>query len=393
MPRLRKGQVPGHRLHRASGLGHVVLAGRTHYTAAWGSPEADAAYDALVRRWLAGSRRPLPLPRTRSRAATIAELTRAYEAHVRGYYRKRGRITPFGRTAVAVMADWRALHGPLPLAELTRAHLKEMLAWWLATPRRDGRDGTLTRATINQRLKVLKAAIRWGADEWDGAAVPAAVVAEAAVVRPLARGRSRAAERPAIKPADPDALLAVLAWARPQLRAMLRVQRSTGMRPGELCALRPSDLDRSAEPWRYAIRPDHDKQAHTRLDVEPTPAVLFGPRARAALEPLLAATARPDMPVFRTRSGRQVTPKEYYFNLRYACRRAGVAPFSPQQLRHLRLTEIRATRARKQPVPSDDTPISPRPKSMPKGMMPWPARSRKDPVERRAAGRGGRSRP
>ena len=113
------------------------------------------------------------------------------------------------------------------------------------------------------------------------------------------------------------------------------------------------------------------------------------------LDAIAAATARPDMPVFRTRSGRQVTPKEYYFNLRYACRRAGVAPFSPQQLRHLRLTEVRAARGAEAARTLGRHARLATTEIYAERVMPWRVKSPKNRVERGASrpslrtGRGG----
>jgi integrase len=63
---------------------------------------------------------------------------------------------------------------------------------------------------------------------------------------------------------------------------MVRVQRLTGMRPAELCMLRPRDLDRSSDVWLY--RPaSHKTQHHGRDRV-----IFIGPQAQAVLLRYLA---------------------------------------------------------------------------------------------------------
>jgi integrase len=58
---------------------------------------------------------------------------------------------------------------------------------------------------------------------------------------------------------------------------MVRVQRLLGCRPGEVCMMRPSDIDRSAEVWEY--RPaSHKTEHHGRHRV-----IFIGPKAQEIL--------------------------------------------------------------------------------------------------------------
>ena len=68
----------------------------------------------------------------------------------------------------------------------------------------------------------------------------------------------------------------------PQVVAdMVRFQRLTGCRPGEVCQLRPMDLDRSGEVWQY--RPaSHKTEHHGRERV-----IFVGPKAQAVIRPYL----------------------------------------------------------------------------------------------------------
>ncbi len=58
---------------------------------------------------------------------------------------------------------------------------------------------------------------------------------------------------------------------------MLRLQRLTGMRPGELCAMRPADIDRADNVWKYTPIA-HKTEHHARSRV-----VHLGPRAQAII--------------------------------------------------------------------------------------------------------------
>src|SRR5262249_20749181 len=98
-----KGGVPGLRRHKPSGRAVVRLNGDDHYLGPWpdglkeAPPEARAAYDVLIARWLAGRREPLPPAEGEERrllgqagspagVPIVAELAVRYAGHARTYY-------------------------------------------------------------------------------------------------------------------------------------------------------------------------------------------------------------------------------------------------------------------------------------------------------------------
>ena len=62
---------------------------------------------------------------------------------------------------------------------------------------------------------------------------------------------------------------------------MIRFQRLTGCRPGEVCILRPCDVDTSGEVWAY--RPESHKTEHHGRDR----VIFLGPKAQDVLRPYL----------------------------------------------------------------------------------------------------------
>jgi integrase len=79
-----------------------------------------------------------------------------------------------------------------------------------------------------------------------------------------------------------DAMIdAVLPHLPAVVADMLRLQRLTGMRSGEVCQLRPAGIDRSGSEWTYT--PMTHKTEHHGRDR----AILLGPRAQAILAPYL----------------------------------------------------------------------------------------------------------
>jgi len=149
---------------------------------------------------------------------------------------------------------------------------------------------------------------------------------------------------------------------------MVRLQRLTGARPGEVCVLRPRDLDRTGDVWIY--RPEgHKTEHHDRERL-----VAVGPRAQELLAPYL--TREPEAFCFsaaetvrrarlrqqalrrangyvaakvqaREESAKEWAPADHYevasyrIAIRRACKTAGVAVWTPNQLRHTAATEIR----------------------------------------------------
>jgi len=71
----------------------------------------------------------------------------------------------------------------------------------------------------------------------------------------------------------------------PVVADMVRFQRLTGCRPGEVCAVRPRDVDQSGNVWEY--RPEsHKTEHHDRERV-----IFIGPRAQDVLRPYLLRPA------------------------------------------------------------------------------------------------------
>jgi len=62
---------------------------------------------------------------------------------------------------------------------------------------------------------------------------------------------------------------------------MIRFQRLTAARPGEVCNLRPIDIDRSKHVWRYI------PQTHKTEHFERQRVVFIGPQAQEVLAPYL----------------------------------------------------------------------------------------------------------
>jgi integrase len=139
------------------------------------------------------------------------------------------------------------------------------------------------RTLINHRLNRARRVFRWATAE---ELVPVTAYQSLRTLAALQKGRTEVRESEPVTPVDPTHVAAVLPCLSRHVRAMVELQRLTGMRPGEVCALTFAEVDRSAEMWIY--RPSQHKTAHRGKQR----AVPIGPKARA----LLLAFVQDDKP-------------------------------------------------------------------------------------------------
>lgn len=352
MPRLTR-KLPSYRKHKASGQAIVTIDGRDHYLGPHGSRASSREFDRLVQEWLARDRAP-----TGSAAAlTVAEVLARYWRHAKVYYAKDNR--PTGETAAVKVAlrYVRELYGPSPAEEFGPLALKAV--------RQKMVDAGLARTTINGLVARIRRMFRWAAGE---ELVDAQVWTALSSVEGLRKGKTTARETDPVLPIDAETVDATLPHLPEVIADMVRLQRVTGMRPGEVCGLRPCDLDRDGEVWLY--RPAEHKTAHRgRGRMIP-----LGPQAQAVLLRYLARCAedhcfRPldsearrrkaqhaerktplscgNRPGSRkTRRPRRPPGVRYDTNsygraIHRGCDKAGIPRWSPNRLRHAAATEIR----------------------------------------------------
>src|SRR5262249_8529441 len=147
--------------------------------------------------------------------------------------------------------------------------------------------------------------------------VPATVHQALQAVTPLRRGRTTAPEPQEVRPVPDEHVEAVLPHVAPQIAAMIRLQRLSGMRPGEVVLVRPCGLGRSGQPWVYT--PASHKMAHRGHRRE----VFLGPQAQRILVPWL------DRPA----SSYCFSPIEAEADRNRARRAARRSPMTPSQLK------------------------------------------------------------
>lgn len=358
------GRTPKYRRHRASGQAIVTLGGRDHYLGPWNTKASKVEYDRLIAEWLAAGRQAaLPEP---GAGLTVTELCVRYCRFAERHYRKNGRPTSEVHLVKHALRHVRALYGHTeanafgPLA--MKAVREKMIAGRAAS---DGKAiPGMCRIVVNRHVGRIRRMFKWGVE--NELVAPQAWHALQAVAG-LRLGKSEARESAGVEPVAEADLQATLGELREPVCDMVRLQRLTGARPGEICVMRPMDVDRAGKVWVFAPH-THKLQHHGRQRV-----IFLGPQAQAILTQYLlragdaycfspaeaaakrrqerrAARKTPVQPSQRDRrqkrprksAGARYTTNSYCQAIHAACVRAGIDKWGPNRLRHLAATKIRA---------------------------------------------------
>ncbi|MDZ4818542.1 MAG: site-specific integrase, partial [Planctomycetota bacterium] len=211
----------------------------------------------------------------------------------------------------------------------------------------------------------IRQIFRWGASE---ELCSYRVYRRLRTIPGLAIGEEGVREKPAVSDVDTATVEATLKHLPPVVGDMVQLQLLTGARPDEICALRPSEIDRTRKVWRY--RPAQHKNKHRGLDR----VVFIGRKGQKILRPYLDRPAdsycfspaegeqgrltelheRRKTPLNhgnRPGTNRRTKPKRKP-GARYttaslrraihrACEKAQITPWSPNRLRHAAATKAR----------------------------------------------------
>ncbi|MCO6043326.1 site-specific integrase [Aeoliella sp. ICT_H6.2] len=352
MPTLRN-TLPKYRKHRGTGQAVVTLSGRDHYLGKHGTAASRREYDRLIAEWLVSGRQEL----AGDSDLSIAELLTRYLKHAKAYYEKDGKQTSEVAGMKAAIRPLKELYARTNAADFGPLALKAVRQRLI--------EAGWARSTVNQAIGRIKRIFRWAVSEQ---LVPESVYAALATVEGLRRGKTAAAESKPIRPVEAAVVDATLPCLPEVAADMVRVQRAAGMRPSEVCIMRPCDIDRSGDVWLY-VPQSHKTEHHGQRRV-----VCLG---RQAQEVLLRYLARdPSDYCFQPRDSeakrraiqhqQRVTPlscgdrpgtnrkrkpkrkpgncynsASYARAIHRACIKAKVEPWSPNRLRHAAATEVR----------------------------------------------------
>jgi len=265
---------PSFRLHKGSGQAFVQLKGRRYYLGRYDTLESRERYQRfLTEYWV----RPT-LPPASSGASQadllIVELAAAYWQFAEGYYRKDGKPSSTLSHIRLVLRLLRSSLGTTPAAEFGPCRLKAFRNQLIHLGH--------SRTYVNKLTALVVRVFKWGASE---ELIPSGVYHDLRTVEGLRRGRTTAPERPPIPPVSDAVVNATMPFLPPMVGDMVKFQRHTGCRPGEVCSIRPCDVDRNADMWEY--RPAGHKTEHLGRDR----VIFVGPKAQEVLRPYLLRPA------------------------------------------------------------------------------------------------------
>jgi len=369
MPRPRK-SVPTYLLHKQAGRARIVVPdhlGRPKeilLPGPFNSDESLAEYERMLAVLRTGGGK-LPAP-SGGVDLTINELVVGFTERKLeiDYVDAEGAATTEQRNFKVALAPLLRLYGGTIAREFgpveLKATQKAMASGSWMTPKeceartKNRKAIGWCRRLVSQHISRIRSLFKWAVSE--KLAAPMQLV-ELQSVGPLKRGRGA---REPVLPVDPEAVERTLDELPPHIRDMVLFQLRSGARPGEVCTMRPRDIDRSGPVWVY--RPQSHKTAHHGH----LRAIAIGPKAQEAIcrhleavtqDEFVFSPARQDAElkaakraarktpvqpsqVDRSRPGGARKPKPRFGPTAYAraiaraCKKAGVPHWRPHQLRH-----------------------------------------------------------
>jgi integrase len=252
-----------------SGQSFVRVDGRNIYLGRTGDPKTLARYAMFISDYQANglivpdgfnsravddraelllSSAPLPDEHKEDEPLTVGHLCEKYKAHIAKRYSGDHQIQDLARKQ-RVVDDILETDSETLVEKFGPKKLKSLRQHWVDS-------GIISRKYANRLTNEAKSMFRWGVAE---EIVQAAVVVALEALAPL-QGGEAAYELDDRKAVPLDVVRATAAHLSPVVKAMVRLQVTTGMRPSEICVMRPMDIDRSGPVWFY--RPPNHKTKH-----------------------------------------------------------------------------------------------------------------------------------
>jgi len=358
LAKLKKMKIPKYRKHSARNLGFVeVNRKRKYFPGPYNSQDSLAAYADFIKTIKTDTTdtRPTPEPEKLS----VLFLVLRYLEWAKNRYLKNGRSTGTYEKMKNFSQPLIELYSETPVAKFGPLALKHVRAKLL--------EANLCRNSINERIGSIRRIFQWGVSE---ELVPETVYRALMTVSMLTAGETSAVDYPPVAEAPLEDVLKTVAVCHKTLGDMIRVQLLSAMRPQEIRLMRSCDIDRSDDIWIYTphehktqhknkkrtipILPESQKILWPYLaENEAMPeAYLFSPQKAVKA---IAAEKRSNRktPVQPSQQGRRkgrgkgrpigdhYTKDAYGTAIERAAKRAGVPPWSPNQLRHTMATAVK----------------------------------------------------
>ena len=323
MSRTRRGTPPAYGIHKASGNARTRIGGKVVWLGRYNTAESRNRYAAVIEEW----RRNLVMTnetdiQQRIRGELlIDEAIADYLDWCELRYVKRGRQTSEVDIQRLAMTYLSESYGDLKVSEMSPLKLSKLVDRMIAAD--------LMRSTANALQSRIVHLFRWlSARE----KCPISVHQALSAVEHLRSGRPTdsgliAREPAEVEPVPLKDIATTLRHLTPVMQDMVRLQRLTGARPGEICNLRPEQVKRNADDWLW--RPPHKMEHNPRIKRR----IQIGPRARLIMGKYLNDRLPGDRCF-------NMEESSYRRAIRRVCEEHGIHPWKPNQLRHTRATEL-----------------------------------------------------
>lgn len=233
----------------------------------------------LYQQWLKNEWKSL---RSKADGPTVKVLATKYAEHCKAYYRQRGLPSTHFSQCAEAMNNLITAFGERPATELGAPEITQvrdaMVTSRLKNKYKRPDVRPLALSTVNGRLRIIKQMFAWArAYGW----VSRECVFDVSIVKPLRSGRSLALDPESVDPVPENILAETLTVCPKTVADAIHVMYWTGMRPGELCIMRPCDIVRDGDVWMY--HPEHHKTKYKgKVRVIP-----IGPEAQKYLSPYI----------------------------------------------------------------------------------------------------------
>jgi REP-associated tyrosine transposase len=212
----------------------VTLNGKDYYLGPHGTKASKAEYDRLLSWWLANGRNSEKGSPDGNAQLTISEMILRYWLFAKQHYRRDGHPTRELDNIRDALRPLRELFGSTLAAAFGPKALKTLRNKMIQTG--------LARSTINFRISKVRRAFRWAVEN---ELVNPDVYQGLTAVPGLLPGRDGVRETRPVTTVPESHVVAVFPHVSGPIRAMIQIQSLTGMRPGEVTAMRGMDIDRS----------------------------------------------------------------------------------------------------------------------------------------------------
>ena len=340
-------KYPGYVLHKASGQAVIRIKGKDYYLGRYGSPESKEKYHRLVAESMVCKNFGVE-----KNGISVAEAVVKFLEHAQEYYANGNEYTQ-NVYASRPLID---LYPSLRLADFGIPELEVVRNWWI--------ERKCSRNHINKMVRRVVRMAKW----WAGKQLADPSTYHALkCVEPLKKGRCKVYEPNPITPVSDADVDAAIKFMPKVVADMVRLQRLIGCRPGELVQIKPAMVDTSCDVWTITIV-DHKNAWRGKDRI-----IAVGPKAQAILKPYLErglseycfqpkeAMQQRDEARHKARktplscgnkpgTNKRARPRKdsecyttgtYGNAIRYACKRAKIDPWSPNQLRHAAATHLR----------------------------------------------------